>query len=477
MQILIDEAAKGKRAALTGLFEKYWREAKVLCVGLLVNESYAENAAVWAFQRVWSDVLTGQIQTEEDFRQKLLEKATIYCRRKCQKKGQASLPVPIQKNFYVTAGKGNIEGQNVWEAMRLSLPLAGRFVFTLHRVAGFDKKTISEMTGLKYSVIEAAMIAEEHNVARLCSIMDKENISDAETCLEQEIEEAVTNATLSEITQKQILESIDVLVAPLEKEVRKKKLIHIGMGTVAVLIIVVFVAIGKTWLGARDQTDEMLQESVSEEEPETNAAEDNSVEDATENNGSSDGAETENIDEGAASDTASTGASEITATHYADIVIENYGTITVALDGNTAPKTVENFVSLAEEGFYDGLTFHRIKDGFMMQGGDPNGDGTGGSPNTIIGEFEDNGYENPLSHIRGAISMARSNDYDSASSQFFIVHEDSLSLDGQYAVFGYVTEGMDVVDQICTSAEPIDDNGTIPSEEQPVIASVTIRST
>ncbi len=164
-------------------------------------------------------------------------------------------------------------------------------------------------------------------------------------------------------------------------------------------------------------------------------------------------------------------------TTYADIVIENYGTITVALDGNTAPKTVENFVSLAEEGFYDGLTFHRIMDGFMMQGGDPNGDGTGGSENTIIGEFEDNGYENPLSHTRGAISMARSNDYDSASSQFFIVHEDSLSLDGQYAVFGYVTEGMDVVDKICTSVEPIDDNGTIPSEEQPVIVSVTIRST
>ncbi|MCI9175520.1 MAG: peptidylprolyl isomerase [Lachnospiraceae bacterium] len=249
------------------------------------------------------------------------------------------------------------------------------------------------------------------------------------------------------------------------------------MGTVAVLIIVVFVAIGKTWLGARGQTDETLQESASEEEPETDAAEDNSVEDAVENNESSKSAETENTDEKTAADTASTDASEITATHYADIVIENYGAITVALDGNTAPKTVENFVSLAEERFYDGLTFHRIMDGFMMQGGDPNGDGTGGSENTIIGEFEDNGYENPLSHTRGAISMARSNDYDSASSQFFIVHEDSLSLDGQYAVFGYVTEGMDVVDKICTSAEPIDDNGTIPSEEQPVIVSVTIRST
>lgn len=165
-----------------------------------------------------------------------------------------------------------------------------------------------------------------------------------------------------------------------------------------------------------------------------------------------------------------------TATYYADIEIQDYGTITVALDGEAAPETVANFVSLAESGFYDGLTFHRIIEGFMMQGGDPNGDGTGGSGTTIAGEFSDNGYENNLSHTRGAVSMARSSDYDSASSQFFIVQEDSTYLDGQYAVFGYVTEGMDVVDAICESAQPTDDNGTIPAEEQPVITSITIRS-
>ena len=98
----------------------------------------------------------------------------------------------------------------------------------------------------------------------------------------------------------------------------------------------------------------------------------------------------------------------------------------------------------------------------------------GGSDTTIVGEFSDNGYENPLSHTRGAISMARSIDYDSASSQFFIVHEDCPSLDGQYAVFGYVTEGIEVVDDVCEQAEPIDDNGTIPAEEQPVITSIKI---
>ena len=162
-------------------------------------------------------------------------------------------------------------------------------------------------------------------------------------------------------------------------------------------------------------------------------------------------------------------------TYYADIVVENYGTITVELNGDVAPVTVANFIDLAKSGFYDGLTFHRIIAGFMMQGGDPNGNGTGGSETNIVGEFTQNGHENPLSHIRGCISMARAKDPNSASSQFFIVHEDSTFLDGQYAAFGYVTEGMDVVDAVCTEAQPTDNNGTIPAEAQPVIESITIR--
>ena len=134
--------------------------------------------------------------------------------------------------------------------------------------------------------------------------------------------------------------------------------------------------------------------------------------------------------------------------HYAEIEVEDYGVISLELDADTAPITVTNFVNLAKDGFYDGLTFHRIIDGFMIQGGDPLGNGTGGSDETIKGEFSDNGVENDISHVRGTISMARSSDPDSASSQFFIVHQDSTYLDGQYAAFGHVTDGMDVVDAI-----------------------------
>ena len=170
---------------------------------------------------------------------------------------------------------------------------------------------------------------------------------------------------------------------------------------------------------------------------------------------------------------ASASAAEPIGKYTAVIDIADYGAITLDLDGDSAPLTVANFVKLAKDGFYDGLTFHRIMDGFMMQGGDPNGNGTGGSDETIPGEFSANGCDNPISHTRGTISMARAQDPNSASSQFFICQADSTFLDGSYAAFGRVTDGMDVVDAICADAQPTDDNGTIPPEAQPVINSVT----
>ena len=163
-----------------------------------------------------------------------------------------------------------------------------------------------------------------------------------------------------------------------------------------------------------------------------------------------------------------------TGVHHAVIEVEGYGTIEVALNANVAPITVSNFCHLVEQGFYDGLTFHRIIEGFMIQGGDPSGDGTGGSDETIKGEFSANGVENNIPHVRGTISMARSSDYDSASSQFFIVQDTSESLDGQYAAFGNVTSGMEVVDAICENTPVEDSNGTVDPENQPKISSISL---
>ena len=161
--------------------------------------------------------------------------------------------------------------------------------------------------------------------------------------------------------------------------------------------------------------------------------------------------------------------------YHAEIEIEGYGTIHLELYGETAPRTVSNFVRLAKRGFYDGLTFHRIIDGFMIQGGDPDANGTGGSRRTIKGEFSANGFtKNDLKHERGVISMARTGDYNGASSQFFIVQTTSTHLDGNYAAFGKVTSGMEIVDQICKDANPTDSNGTIKFAEQPVITKITV---
>ena len=158
----------------------------------------------------------------------------------------------------------------------------------------------------------------------------------------------------------------------------------------------------------------------------------------------------------------------------AEINIKDYGVIKLELDADSAPITVTNFVNLVNDKFYDGLTFHRIIDGFMIQGGDPLGNGTGGSEKTIKGDFKNNGVENNISHTRGTISMARSQANDSASSQFFIVQSDSTFLDGSYAGFGHVTSGMEIVDKICKDTKTEDDNGTVEKENQPVIESIKI---
>lgn len=231
----------------------------------------------------------------------------------------------------------------------------------------------------------------------------------------------------------------------------------------AVLLTAVLAAGMMTGCGSKETTQETKtenkkEEAVSDEEAEKAGFSDGTDEDASEEAG----------------ETVLDTSSELTGIHHAKISIQDYGELQVELDADTAPITVTNFVKLAQDGFYDGLTFWRIMEGFMIQGGDPLGNGTGGADETIKGEFASNGVENNISHTRGVISMARATDPDSASSQFFIVHEDSTFLDGDYAGFGQVTEGMEVVDKICEDASPVDNNGTIPSEEQPVIESIEI---
>ncbi len=152
-----------------------------------------------------------------------------------------------------------------------------------------------------------------------------------------------------------------------------------------------------------------------------------------------------------------------------DIVATEDNTIIITLHPEVAPLTCENFENLVSDGFYDGVVFHRIVDDFMAQGGDPDGTGMGGSSQTVKGEFSSNGVENNLSHQRGIVSMARSSDPDSASSQFFICYTDCSFLDGSYAAFGEVTEGMDVVDSFLSVPRSQNSMGETAVPETPVV--------
>ena len=152
----------------------------------------------------------------------------------------------------------------------------------------------------------------------------------------------------------------------------------------------------------------------------------------------------------------------------------NHGDIKIQLFPEQAPMTVENFVRLAQKGYYDKTIFHRVISDFMIQGGDPEGNGLGGSNKEIKGEFSANGVKNTISHTRGVISMARAQSYNSASSQFFIMHEDAPYLDGSYAAFGHVTEGIEIVDKICEDTKVEDSNGTVLKENQPVIEKIVM---
>lgn len=157
-----------------------------------------------------------------------------------------------------------------------------------------------------------------------------------------------------------------------------------------------------------------------------------------------------------------------------EIYMEGHGSIIVELFPEHAPITVEHFLDLVESGFYDGLTLHRIMTGFMMQGGCPYGQGIGGSGQNIVGEFLNNGIDNPIMHTPGVLSMARAQDMNGASSQFFIMHGNAPHLDGVHAAFGRVIEGMDVVDAVIASVTPIDNNGGLAPGDHPVIGHMRV---
>ncbi len=463
MATLIENAAKGQRSAMNTLYDANKQKVYFIAQCLLADKSQAENATVTVFKEAWSNLESAAIATEEQFTNYVVCRVLDYCKGKLFKKNPKALRIPVNKNFLVPNNLAVDDSCNQeLDYLLNNLPHTQKYIFVMHTAGCLEVMQIARVLKFDSKTVRTAIEAEAENVKRLLALSGKGDACSYEDILE-DMKQAEADTFVPGTVDEQMATIIDAIAAPIEEKEKKRKhtisVLSVLIGACVVIALLIF--------------------GLSSDTPTTGTGEEFSSTDAPQAGGVT--GETEESTEAEETQPAETeGATSSTLdenlTYYADIVIEDYGTITVALDQASAPITVANFVELAESGFYDGLTFHRIIEGFMMQGGDPEGDGTGGSDETIVGEFSDNGYDNTLTHTRGAISMARSNDYDSASSQFFIVHEDSDHLDGQYAVFGYVTEGMDVVDAVCEAAEPTDGNGTISAEDQPVITSITIRT-
>ncbi len=452
MSNLIQNAAKGQRKAMEQLYETNKQKAYYVAKCLLGENSMAIRAANFAFKNVWSGIAAHGISTEKEFTHLLIRKIVDYCKKNIGKSDAKAFRIPQNRNFLISAESAITNNAKDIEAQVLcKLPSLQRFIFVLHTVGDYLPEQIASTFRFDLKTVGTAINAEKLNIERLTKHLGSEYSYEA---ILESILNRVDDTEVPDVLDERVGNVINNIATPIEKK-KKKRITVIGIS----VLIGIFLIVGIVLLATRDTTDTNYTSGDDTTVSDTDTSADTSVISEP----------IIDLDE--------------TLTYYADIEISNYGTITVELDQAAAPVTVSNFINLAQNGFYDGLTFHRIIEGFMMQGGDPDGDGTGGNTDedgnevNIVGEFTDNGYENSLSHTRGAVSMARATDYDSASSQFFIVHEDSsASLDGQYAVFGYVTEGLDVVDSVCESAEPTDDNGTIESDAQPIIASITIRT-
>ena len=471
MATIIQKAIKGSRPALMELYDAHKKTVYYLSCALLQNNA-SPGITAHALKSATKTLMNGEIQTEADYLLHAVKQVINACKQETLKKDPKAFRVPAKKAFrllHINEAAIDPEAGPVDNYLNC-LPALHRFILVLRYVAKMSAGQIGVCIGIEPGIVENAFAAEADNLGRIYRCVKAVGGRCAAPTTE-----LITRSFADAISRTRLPDEIDEqmgdFIFEISEPVRKKTQVQHRNIAITVSVIVVCILALTAILSSSSVTSETTAATTAatqttEEVDPTAAAEESEV--------------TEPFDIKDADEEETTApATEVAETdlisYTAQIEIEDYGTITVALDSSAAPITVENFVSLAQSGFYDGLTFHRIMEDFMMQGGDPNGDGTGGSDENIVGEFTDNGYDNNLSHTRGAISMARSNDYNSASSQFFIVHEDSTFLDGQYAVFGYVTDGMDIVDAICESAEPTDNNGSIDPDAQPVIKSITVQ--
>lgn len=452
MSSLITQCQKGNKKAFAEIYNQNKAEAMAICYALLADGVEAEKAVVYAFKNAFQLTMFGKIFDEKEFTTYVTEKCISYCKEKVSKTDPKAFRLPVNYNFLSVAfeKKDINKGETNVETVLKSLPYIYRFAFLLHEKKIYSDSRIAEMLYLGNDKLKMMLSAADGIIEKLLiAAGEKDKVITLKDYIDGVLKTDAI-AYLSLASEEEIFASIDEICAVVNKATKNRIITVVG-----VMVAILAIAGGVLALVLQGVNNTKFTSST-----------------VSNTSNTANSSVVANPSSQAASSKATLDPEK---TYYADIDIKDYGTVTVKLDQKTAPVTASNFVELAQSGFYDGLTFHRIIEGFMMQGGDPTGTGFSGSDTNIIGEFAVNGYENNLSHTAGAIAMARSSDYNSASSQFFIVHKESKFLDGQYAVFGYVTEGMEYVNAVCENAIVEDDNGTVLAANQPIMNSVKIR--
>lgn len=439
---LIAKAALGDKKSLDFICEKYGKYVYFFCTTVISDNKKAENAFKKSFKAIFSAISknpnTDNLDEIVKSETAKVCKSSIFDENN-HENGAAKMQPFGDKDKISSASAITAEQKNLFVNALKSINANQRIVVLLNLLCDYNTKKIADILKISEDKVQNSLEYGRENIKKQLRTSDskftKRDIIFLMTASANIVKEAAAQAKIPDSIDSFLDEIVLSLAKPQKSDKKKAWIVISAVAVFLVAVIVVFVITSNKSNGSAGATN--------------------------------DSASASNV-------SATIGESQAKGTHHAEIDIKDYGVIKVELNGDVAPITVANFINLANSHFYDGLTFHRIIDGFMMQGGDPLGNGTGGSENTIKGEFSQNGVENNLSHTRGAISMARSTDTDSASSQFFIVQSDSTYLDGQYACFGYVTDGMDIVDEICKNAVTTDSNGSVSAENQPVINSITI---
>lgn len=457
---LLKLASKGDKKALQQLYHQYAKTSYYLCCYFLKSEQAAAEATVMVFSQVFAATVGQPVLNEQLFKALVLGKTVEVTKANIQKNAPTAFrdaeKSAVDGSYQAVKNAADPtaeEKQNLIKALR-SLQNRQCYTLTMLTCFGLQKHQLAQYMKLDSDKIDASLARAKESFRKTLQLPEnsRRELEDQLRAVKAAMQEQAAAATVPPQVEKSVLAEAQKIA----KFVTAKFLKHLAVAAAGVIVAAGLIFGG---IALFKNSNNAANADI------TSSGESQYTQ------GSSENQSTQSVN---ATNQSSTTKPEFKATKHAQIEIKNYGTISLELYGEEAPITVNNFVKLANEGFYNGLTFHRIISGFMIQGGDPNGDGTGGSTENIKGEFSQNGVQNRILHTRGTISMARSSENDSASSQFFIMQQDATHLDGAYAAFGRVTSGLEIVDKICENTPVTDSNGTVTAENQPVITSIKI---